>query len=170
VPTRPLTRTDGFLPIEDHGIIGDGATCALVARDGSIPWLCLPEFDGRPFLAGLLDPVRGGSLTVRPVDLREAAQRYLEDTGVLVTDLVGPDGRLELTDCMTLRSGADLGELVPPGRGELLRLARAVSGFVEVEVRLAPYDRVQVTARAEGGASTGRPGRTSTWCSGVPPS
>ena len=150
MPTRPLTRVDGFLPIEDHGLIGDGATCALVARDGSIPWLCLPDFDSRPLLAGLLDAERGGSLTVTPVDLRESAQRYLEDTGVLVTELHGPDGVLELTDCLTLRTGADLGELVPPGRGELLRLARVVSGSVEVDVRLRPLDPVQVTREAGG--------------------
>jgi GH15 family glucan-1,4-alpha-glucosidase len=168
VPTRPLTRLDGFLPIEDHGLIGDGATCALVARDGSIPWLCLPEFDSRPFLAGLLDPVRGGHLTIRPVDLREAGQRYLEDTGVLVTELRGPEGLLELTDCMTLRSGADLGELVASGRGELLRVARVVSGTVEVDVRLAPFDPVQVSQ--EGGAWrlhwAGRPDlHLVLWCS-----
>ncbi len=66
MPTRPLTRIDGSLPIKDHGLVGDGTTCALVARDGSIPWLCLPDFDSRPFLAGLLDPERGGSLTVAP--------------------------------------------------------------------------------------------------------
>ncbi|WP_209307727.1 glycoside hydrolase family 15 protein [Geodermatophilus sp. DF01_2] len=150
MPTRPLTRIDGFLPIEDHGLIGDGATCALVARDGSIPWLCLPDFDGRPFLAGLLDAERGGSFTVTPVGLRAAAQRYVEDTGVLVTELHGPDGVLELTDCMTLRGGADLEELVPPGRSELLRLARAVSGSVEVDVRLTPLDPVQVTPEGGG--------------------
>ncbi len=150
MPTRPLTRTEGHLPIEDHGLIGDGSTCALVARDGSIPWLCLPDFDSRPFLAGLLDPDRGGSLTVAPVGLREAGQRYVEDTGVLVTELHGPDGVLEVTDAMTLRSGADLDEPVPSGRGELLRLARVVSGTVEVDVRLAPLDPVSVTR--EGGA------------------
>jgi alpha,alpha-trehalase len=150
VSTRPLTRIDGFLPIEDHGIIGDGATCALVARDGSIPWLCLPDFDSRPFLIGLLDTVRGGTFRIAPVDVWEAGQRYVEDTGVLVTELHGPDGVLELTDCMTLRTGADLGESVSPGRGELLRLARVVSGTVEVEVRLTPFDRVQVSE--EGGA------------------
>ena len=148
--TRPLTRLDGHLAIEDHGIIGDGTTCALVGRDGSIPWLCLPDFDSRPFLAGLLDRDRGGSLTITPVDVRESAQRYLEDTGVLVTELHGPDGVLELTDCMTLRSGADLAELVPHGRGELLRVARATSGPVELEVRLAPFDAVQVVPEAGG--------------------
>lgn len=144
MPLRPIVGTDGYLPIEDHGLIGDGATCALVARDGTIPWLCLPNFDSPPFVAGLLDTERGGSLDVTPVDLRASAQRYLPDTGILVTDLQGPDGRLELTDCMTLRSGADLAEPVPSGRGELLRVARAVSGTVEVDVRLAPMDGVRV--------------------------
>ncbi len=150
VPLRPLDRTDGHLPIEDHGLIGDGATCALVARDGSIPWLCLPDFDSRPFLAGLLDTDRGGEFRIAPVGLQEAGQRYLEDTGVLVTELRGADGVVHLTDCLTLRTGADLGESVPSGRGELLRLAHVVSGSVELEVRLAPFDPVQVTQ--EGGA------------------
>jgi GH15 family glucan-1,4-alpha-glucosidase len=144
VPLRPLSRTDGYLPIEDHGLIGDGLTCALVGRDGSIPWLCLPAFDSRPFLAGLLDAGRGGSLDVTVVGLRESAQRYLPDTAVLVTELQGPDGRLELTDCLTLQRGADLAEPVSSGRGELLRLARAVGGTVEVEIRLAPLDGVLV--------------------------
>ena len=150
MPLRPLARTDGYLPIEDHGLIGDGATCALVARDGTIPWLCLPNFDSRPFLAGILDVDRGGSLDVTPVGLQGARQRYLPDTGILVTEMQGPDGRLELTDCLTLRSGADLSEPVPSGRGELLRVARVVEGTVEVEVRLDPMDGVLV--RSELGA------------------
>ena len=62
MPTRPLTRIDSALPIEDHGRVGDGTTCALVCRDGSIPWLCLPDVDSRPFLDGLLDAESGGSL------------------------------------------------------------------------------------------------------------
>ncbi|TKJ22847.1 glycoside hydrolase family 15 protein [Blastococcus sp. CCUG 61487] len=143
MPLRPIVRTDGYLPIEDHGLIGDGATAALVGRDGSIPWFCLPDFDSRPFVAGLLDAERGGSLDVTPVGLTASAQRYLPDTGVLVTELQGPDGRLELTDCLTLRSGADLGEQVAAGRGELLRTARVVSGTVEVDVRLRPLDALQ---------------------------
>lgn len=144
MPLRPIVRTDGYLPIEDHGLIGDGATSALVGRDGCISWFCLPAFDSRPLVAGLLDAERGGSFDVTPVGLQASAQRYLPDTGVLVTELQGPGGRLELTDCMPLRSGADLGEQVPAGRGELLRLARAVSGTVEVDVRLAPWDGLHV--------------------------
>ncbi|HEX2074425.1 MAG TPA: glycoside hydrolase family 15 protein [Geodermatophilus sp.] len=166
--TRPLSRADGYLPIEDHGLIGDGATCALVASDGSIPWLCLPEFDGPALLAGLLDVERGGSFVVAPVGVRAGGQRYLEDTGVLVTDLQGTGGALEVTDCLTLRSGADLGELVPAGRSELLRLARAVSGPVDVAVRLRPKDQVRATR--EGGAWRlhwpARPElRLALWCS-----
>jgi hypothetical protein len=68
VPTRLLTRIDGSPPIEDHGEVGDGTTCAPVARDGSIPWRSLPDLDDRPSLTGLLDPDRGGS----PVRAEEA--------------------------------------------------------------------------------------------------
>ena len=142
MPTRPIQLLDDQLPIEDHGLIGDGSTCALVGRDGAIPWLCLPVFDGPAFLAGLLDAERGGSFVVRPVGLHASGQRYLDDTGVLVTELAGPDGLVELTDCLTLRSGADLSELAPPGRGELLRVARVLSGTVDLEVRLRPRDDV----------------------------
>jgi alpha,alpha-trehalase len=151
VTSRPIVRIDGYLPIEDHGLIGDGVTCALVGRDGVVPWLCLPTFDGEPFLAGLLDAGRGGDFAVTPVGLRESSQRYLPDTAILVTELRGTgDGVLELTDCLPLRSGADLAEPVAAGRGELLRVARAVEGPVEVDVRLAPKDGVQV--RSELGA------------------
>ncbi len=150
MPLRPLVRTDGYLPIEDHGLIGDGVTCALVGRDGAIPWLCLPTFDGRPFVAGLLDSDRGGTFAVTPAALRESRQYYRDDTGILVTELSTADGLLELTDCLPLRSGADLAEPVPAGRGEVLRRARVLHGTVDVDVRLQPLDGVQV--RAELGA------------------
>jgi alpha,alpha-trehalase len=149
-PLRPLSRTEGYLPIEDHGLIGDGVTCALVGRDGAIPWLCLPAFDGRPLVAGLLDAERGGRFAVAPTALRASRQRYLPDTGILVTELQAADGTVELTDCLPLRSGADLAEPVPPGRGELLRVARAVDGPVEVAVELRTLDAVAV--RSELGA------------------
>ena len=84
---RPVRARDGYLPLEDLGLIGDGATVALVGLDGSIGWLCLPRFDSEPVFCGLLDRERGGHFTIAPEELTEARQRYEPDTGVLVTEL-----------------------------------------------------------------------------------
>jgi alpha,alpha-trehalase len=84
---RPVRWRDGYLPLEDLGLIGDGATVALVGLDGSIPWLCLPRFDSEPLFCGLLDQAAGGQSQVAPEELVEARQRYEPDTGVLVTQL-----------------------------------------------------------------------------------
>ncbi|MFF4771449.1 trehalase-like domain-containing protein [Microtetraspora fusca] len=79
-PFRPVRRRDGYLPLEDLGLIGDGATAALVGLDGSIPWLCLPRFDAEPLFCALLDHARGGHFTMTPEELREARQWYEPDT------------------------------------------------------------------------------------------
>ena len=81
----PIRRTDGYLPIEDYGLIGNGATAALVGRDGAISWLCLPRFDSPPIFRGLLDAGKGGSFLIAPEDLVESRQYYEADSAVLVT-------------------------------------------------------------------------------------
>ncbi|AGA32791.1 Glucoamylase [Thioalkalivibrio nitratireducens DSM 14787] len=129
---------DGYLPIEEHGLIGDGGTAALVGRDGAISWLCVPRFDSDPLFCGLLDRTHGGAFAVTPEPLTGAIQRYEADTGVLVTELTGPNGRLRVTDALTLRAGADLSEDVAAGRGELLRLIEVIQGRVRLRVRIEP--------------------------------
>jgi len=78
---RPVRLREGYPPLEDLGLIGDGATVALVGLDGSIYWLCLPRFDSEPVFCGLLDRDRGGHFTITPDELMEARQRYEPDTG-----------------------------------------------------------------------------------------
>jgi GH15 family glucan-1,4-alpha-glucosidase len=149
-PLRPVHRPDGYLRLEDLGVIGDGATVALVGVDGSIPWLCLPRFDADAVLAGLLDRRRGGHFTVTAQDLCEARQRYLPDTAVLVTELRTTTGLVQLTDAIVVRSGADLSDDAPAGRGELVRSARVLNGTVRLDVHLEPRDGGQLHAAFDG--------------------
>lgn len=146
----PVERIDGYLPLKDHGLIGDGTTAALVGRDGGISWLCIPRFDDPPLFCGLLDARRGGSWTVAPDPVVASRQRYQPDTGVLVTDLRGPDGLVRVTDALALRAGADLGEPVSAARGELVRRAQVLDGSVDLQVRVMPRGGARVD-RGPGG-------------------
>jgi len=137
-PFQPITRHDGYLPIEDHGLIGDGATAALVGRDGRISWMCIPRFDSPPIFGGLLDAKRGGALTMAPIDLLASRQSYLPDSGVLMTEMRSATGVVRVTDALMLRSGADLSEDAPAGRRELLRSVRVLSGQVTLRVEIEP--------------------------------
>ena len=144
IEVRPLQPRDGYLPIEDHGLIGDGAGSGLVARDGTMSWLCVPRLDSDPVFCSLLDRNRGGHFRLRPHGLRAAGHAYIPDTGVLVTELHGPDGIVRITDAMALRSGSDLREELDPSRGELLRNVEVVHGRVRLEVDVSPRGEVSV--------------------------
>lgn len=137
-PFRPIRHRDGYLPLEDYGLIGDGATAALAGVDGTIPWLCIPRFDAEPLFCGLLDHARGGSFTVAPANLLEGRQRYQPDTGVLETEMRCATGVVRLTDAMVLRSGADLRDDAPANRAELVRSAVVIDGHVRLNVDVSP--------------------------------
>jgi GH15 family glucan-1,4-alpha-glucosidase len=147
---RPVRRRDGYLALEDLGLVGDGTTAALVGLDGSIPWLCLPRFDSEPLFCGLLDATRGGSFTVAPDEVTEARQRYEPDTAVLVTELRSPTGLLAVTDALVLRPGTDLGDDAPAGRRELIRSAVVLAGSVRVRVEIEPRGGASAHAAAGG--------------------
>ena len=135
---KPLTYTQGYLPLEDYGLIGDGSTAALVGRDGAVAWLCIPRFDSQPLFASILDATIGGSFVVRPDGLRAARQYYEPDTAVLVTEMLTDTGSLRLTDGLLLRTGSNLAEDAPAGRGEMGRAVEVLSGEVRLQVELEP--------------------------------
>jgi GH15 family glucan-1,4-alpha-glucosidase len=147
---RPVRRREGYLPLEDLGLIGDGTTAALVGLDGSISWMCLPRFDAQPLFCSLLDHERGGHFTLAPEDLVEARQRYEPDTGVLTTELRSPTGLVRITDALVLRSGADLTDDAPADRSELVRSAVVLAGAVCLRAEVEPRGGAQVRALFSG--------------------
>ena len=153
---KPVSYAGGYLPIEDHGLIGDGSTAALVGRDGAISWMCAPRFDSPPLFCRILDARRGGAFTVAPEGLIESRQFYEPDTAVLVTEMRGPTGLVRVTDALTLRQGADLTEDAAAGRCELVRAVEALQGSVRLRIEVEPRGGAQVGARS-GGLFTTQP-------------
>ncbi len=148
----PVQRTGGYLPIADYAIIGDGATAALVGREGSIDWMCVPRFDSPPLFAAMLDHAQGGAFSIAPRGLRESRHYYEPQTGVLVTEMRGAGGLVRMTDALTLVAGADLGEDASAARHELLRSVRVLAGEVELEIAIQPRGGAKVMPRSDGAA------------------
>src|SRR5262245_56555377 len=107
--------------IEDYALIGDCETAALVARDGSIDWLCLPRFDSPACFAALLGPPAPGPGQIAPARAPSAIRRrYRGDTLVLETEYETDDGVVAVVDGMPLRSGTPrLVRLVEGRRGRV---------------------------------------------------
>ena len=97
----------GYLPIEDHGIIGNLHTAALVGTEGTIDWLCLPSFDAPSVFCSILDDEKGGHFKLRPVEYARSQQLYLPDTNVLLTRFLSPEGVAEVLDFMPIVSEED---------------------------------------------------------------
>ena len=92
-----------YQPIENYGIIGDLHTIALVGLDGSIDFMCCPNFDSPSIFARLLDDKKGGFYSISPVfGEMKTKQIYLPDTNVLLTRFLSPDGVGEITDFMAV--------------------------------------------------------------------
>ena len=93
---------DRYPAIEDHAVIGDLHTVALVATDGTIGWCCLPRFDSPAVFASVLDSGRGGCFAVRAEAVR-TRQLYKPGTNVLVTRFLGTGSVGEVVDFMVPR-------------------------------------------------------------------
>lgn len=107
--------------IEDYAIIGDCETAALVARNGSIDWLCFPRFDSGACFAALLGTPENGRWKLAPAgEVRSIRRQYREGTLVLETEFQTQEGIVIVTDCMPQRNGlTDLVRMVEGKRGQV---------------------------------------------------
>jgi GH15 family glucan-1,4-alpha-glucosidase len=115
--------------IEDYGLIGDCHTAALVGRDGSIDWLCMPRFDSPACFASLLGGPENGRWRIAPADgvvVTQVRRRYRGDTLVLETVFETEQGTVALIDFM------------PPGRDmhSIVRIVEGRSGKVPMHLQL----------------------------------
>lgn len=136
--------------IEDHGLIGDLQTAALVDTDGTIDWYCCPRFDSPSVFASILDTGRGGYFRIAPdAGTYRTKQLYLPGTAILITRFIMPSGVGEVIDFM------------PPNTGEatdqhdIIRALRVTRGRVRFRVDCQPrfdYGRGHHDVKVDGGA------------------
>lgn len=144
-------RRARYLPIAEHGLIGDLHTVALVGTDGTIDWYCCPRFDSPSVFAAILDADRGGLFRISPDGAGwTSRQLYLPDTNVLITRFLTPDGVGEVHDFMP---PAPVGAAAH--RNRVIRRVLAVRGHLRFLVEVAPrfdYARVphEVALTAQG--------------------
>jgi pentatricopeptide repeat protein len=111
-----------YQPIENYGLIGNMRTAALVGRNGSIDWLCLPHFDSPSIFGAILDEEKGGRFAISPVDGNVAGrQLYWPESNVLITRFQSLDGVAEVIDFMPVTTDTS--------RDKGLQLVRKVTGL-----------------------------------------
>jgi GH15 family glucan-1,4-alpha-glucosidase len=137
-----------YLPIEDHGIIGDLHTCALVGIDGTIDWLCLPYFDSASLFAAILDDEKGGHFRIAATAPGAGRrQMYLPDSNILMTRFLTPDGVGEVVDFMPIHAGGG-----PKKRADhqVIRMVRGVRGEIPFHLECRPaFDYARQQTRTE---------------------
>ncbi|GLW62672.1 glucoamylase [Actinomadura rubrobrunea] len=125
-----------YLPVAEHGLIGDMHSVALVGTDGTVDWYCCPSFDSPSVFAAVLDADRGGSFQLASANRATTKQFYFPDTNVLITRFFSDDGVGEVQDFMpVVRREQDGGEC---DRHRLIRRVVCVRGTVPFRMRVAP--------------------------------
>jgi GH15 family glucan-1,4-alpha-glucosidase len=135
-----------YQPIENYGVIGNLHTAALVGMDGSVDWLCVPNFDSPSVFAAILDDEKGGRFQIAPAtqQLRHK-QFYWPDTNILITRFLHPDGLGEVDDFMPVGARVSTHQLV--------RRVRVVRGQLPFRLECRPafdYARATHTCRVDG--------------------
>lgn len=99
------SQQEGYLPIEDYALIGNLHTVALVGKNGSLDWCCLPRFDSPSVFGALLDVNKGGFFRISPADMSQVKcqQLYLPESNIALTRFLSEDGVGELTEFMPIK-------------------------------------------------------------------
>lgn len=118
----PGTVASMPLPIEDYAVVGDTGTAALIGRDGSVDWLCLPRFDSPACFAALLGDEQNGRWLIGPADEAETSRRYVGHTAVLETTYTTDTGTVRVLDVMPIGDR----------RADLVRQVTGVEGTVRM--------------------------------------
>jgi GH15 family glucan-1,4-alpha-glucosidase len=137
---RPGSAPTGYLPIEEHGIVGDLRTVALVGTDGTVDWYCPARFDAPSLFGALLDARKGGYFSLSSRTGVRPKQLYLPDTNILLTRFLGAEAVGEVIDFMVPETSG-----TAKARDLLVRQARAVRGRATFELACHPafdYGRV----------------------------
>ena len=119
--------------IEDHALIGDMQTAALVATDGTVDFMCLPRFDSPTIFASLLDQRNGGRFTLAPAGQHVTKQMYLPNTAVLVTRYLSEGGVAEVIDFMPVERPG-----IATDKHRLVRMVRGIRGKMTLQARVEP--------------------------------
>jgi GH15 family glucan-1,4-alpha-glucosidase len=124
-----------YPPIEDYALISDCESSALVCRNGSIEWCCMPQMDSDSLFGRLLDSRLGGHCSIAPSDPGARARRsYVEGTAVLRTEFETDSGRVELHDFFVMRGSPDRHD----ARDHLARTAFCTHGEMALRIELVP--------------------------------
>ncbi len=132
---QSLPQAGTYLPIEDHGIIGDLHTVALVGTNGTIDWCCIPAFDAPSVFGALLDAEKGGFYSIAPRATPEMRQKqyYLPETNILVTRFFTLEGVGEITDFMPIQPAKEHTK-----HHRIIRAVRVVRGQLTFELVCRP--------------------------------
>jgi GH15 family glucan-1,4-alpha-glucosidase len=156
--------TGASTPIADYGLLSDCNSAALVSRDGSIDWLCLPRYDSDAIFARILGDA-AGHWSIRPAGDYTVERRYVPGTLVIETTYTTETGQVRVRDAMAFAPGQSGHALGFDAPHEVLRSVEGISGEVAMELELAPrpeYGLVMPLIRLEpGGARTFGSGRIS---------
>jgi len=121
-----------FEPIENYGVIGNMRSIGLVGVNGSIDFLCYPNFDSPTVFAALLDDEKGGCFQVEPqLGKQRVRQMYLPETNILLTRFLAEEGVAELTDYMPIATDREQ-------PNEIIRTVAVIRGEVDFKMKCQP--------------------------------